>query len=195
ISFFDRRRKIDADFIALLIFMSRGYKIIIHDFRCSRAVREQFEKLGITAIPSKVGRLNVYENMRNYDADFGFEITGHFYLKDFNYLESPETVLLWVRQIIQKEGKNLGELIKPYDRYFRSGELSYPLNSRAFALIEERYTDGRINRDDGILVEYDDWWFNLRVSNTEPVMRLVVEAKNVELLNHKVQELEAMLKR
>jgi len=194
ISFFDRRKKIDADFIALLIIMSRGYKKIIHDFRCSRAVREQFEKLGITAIPSKVGRLNVYENMKNYDADFGFEITGHFYLKDFNYLESPETVLLWVRQIIQKEGKNLEELIKPYDRYFRSGELSYPLNSRAFALIKERYADGRINRDDGILVEYDDWWFNLRASNTEPVMRLIVEAQNRELLNRKVQELEGMLR-
>ncbi len=193
IVFTDRKKKMDADFIALLIAEKRGYKKVVHDFRCSRAVREQFKSHGIVGIPSRVGRLNVYENMKNFDADFGFELSGHFYLKDFNYLESPETVLLWIREIIHKEGKNLGELIKPLDRYFRSGELSYPIHSGAIGILEDTYADGKISKDDGLMVEYDEWWFNLRPSHTEPVMRLIVEATTEQLLRSKLAEIEHML--
>ena len=193
ITFFDQRKPIDADLITLLLAEKLGYKKIVHDFRFARTVRTQFEKLGITAIPSRVGRLSMYENMKNYDAEFGAEISGHYYFRDFQYLEAPEAVLLYVRNIIQSEGKNLAELTRPYDTYYRSQEMKFPANPDMFSKIEERYSDGKITKDDGILVEYDDWWFSLRLSNTEPVMRLMVEADSKELLNRRVQELVGVL--
>jgi len=195
ITFFDRQHKIEADFITLLIAEYLGLKRIVHDFRFSKSVREQFKKLGIVAIPSKVGRLHIYENMKNYEGEFGAELSGHYYLKEFNCLESPEMVLLWIRNIIQKTGKNLQELIKPFDKYFRTSELSMPYSSGAFDRIEQKYSDAKISKDDGILVEYDDWWLSLRKSNTEPMMRLIIEAKNVGLLERKLDEINETLRR
>lgn len=193
ISFFDRKRAIGADFITLLIAQHFGYKRIVHDFRFSRGVRKAFAQLGITAIPSRIGRLALQQNMRSSEADLGAELSGHYYLKEFNGLESPETILLWLRTILQTSGKNLSELIKPYDTWFRTEELSYPLNTNAQSAVAERFADGKVSMEDGVYVEYEDWWFSLRPSNTEPLMRLVVEANSAELLERKLAEITSVI--
>jgi phosphomannomutase len=197
ITFFDRRKEIDPDLITLLLTEHNQYKKVVHDFRFARSVRKKLGEMGVTAFPSRVGRIYMQENMRNYEADFGAELSGHFYFKDFKYLEAPEAVLLYVRNIIQKTGKNLEELVKPYDTYFRAGELTYPMNRSAIEKLEQHFAQlpgAKVSKDDGITIEFEDWWFNLRQSHTEPVMRLIIEAQNEELLAKRLQELEGVMR-
>ncbi len=193
IAFFEGETRIEADLIFLLVAEKMGYKRVVHELRFSQAVRDRLRELSVQSIVSKVGRLNLYEAMRKNQADFGGEYSGHFYFKDFYYLESPELMLLHVCNIVRHEGKNLPELIKPYQVYYRQPEISFPYNPDVLRQLEEKYSDGKIDKLDGLTVEYTDWWFNLRPSNTEPLMRLVVEAKTKELLDQKVSELREVL--
>ncbi|MDP2648241.1 MAG: hypothetical protein Q8P35_03310 [Candidatus Yanofskybacteria bacterium] len=194
ISFSEGDNKIPADLIFALVADKMGFKNVVHELRFSRSVRERFQELRVKSSISRVGRLYMYEMMKKTQADFGGELSGHFYFKSFNFLESPELMLLYVRNIIQKEGRNLAELVKMYDMYYRIPEKSFRRNPGALSALEEKYKDGKIDHTDGLTVDYPEWWFNLRLSNTEPVMRLVIEAKTKELLDQKVSELKEILR-
>lgn len=202
ISFYEDGTKIAADFITALLADTLGATAVVHDLRFSRSVLEYWASRGIKTVASRVGRLNMAVNMREVDAQVGGETSGHFYFKPFFYLEAPEAVLLLVLRAMQTSGKSLAELTEPYRRYFKSEEIAIPENGKWFQLrqrVKETFSQGRITENDGITVEFNEadgtlsWWANLRPSNTEPVLRLVVEARTKDLLQEKVSELRYLL--
>jgi phosphomannomutase len=169
---------------------------IVYDPRYTWALIDSARENGGRAIISKVGHSYIKEVMRKEKAVFCGESSGHTYFKDFWYADSGMIPLLMVLEMVSKQG-DLDQLLKPYlERYFISGEINYEIADYqpVFRKIEERYSDGQIDKLDGLSVEYPDWRFNLRASNTEPLVRLNIEAKSKEKLQEKVKELEGLIK-
>lgn len=188
IVFYQDQEKIESDFVFALLAGRLGFRTLVHDFRFSRGAQDALRNPGTRVFVSRVGRLFIHQVMKDQDADFGGEISGHFFFKSFGYLEAPECVLLMVVNIVASSQLSLKELVAPYRTWAKSEEIKLPVNFEAFTLLEEKYKDGRIIKIDGLTAAFDDWWFNLRASNTEPVMKLVVEAKTKELLEDKLRE-------
>ncbi len=172
-------------------------KKVVIDARLSRGAEEQIEKNGILLIKSEVGYPNVRRHMRAEEAFFGGELSGHFFWKDFYYAESALLTSLRVLKVLLSSNKTIGELVQPFKTYFNSGEINFKVLDKAKKLekIEKRYQDGKISHIDGVTVDYEDWWFNLRPSNTEPLLRLVVEAKTQKALDSKKQELSELIQK
>lgn len=193
ITFFEHGRPIAADWIFLMLADYCAWQPVVFDLRFSRAVREHLEKRGAAYIVSPVGRPALVRKMQEANAILGAEISGHYYWKSFANMESPELTLLQVMRIIQERSQTIGELIAPYVQYAKSEEINIPIKDRkAAAGMFDRMTwyfgDGQISRMDGLTVEYSSWWFNIRPSNTEPVLRLVVEAESKEMLDQRVEQ-------
>lgn len=169
---------------------------IVYDPRYTWALIDAARENGGQAVIAKVGHSYIKEVMRKEEAVFCGESSGHTYFKDFWYADSGMIPLLMVLEMISKEG-DLDRLLAPYfERYFISGEINYEVKDYKplFEKIKEQYCDGQISDIDGISVEFPDWRFNLRASNTEPLVRLNVEAKSQELVQEKVKELEDLIK-
>lgn len=179
---------------------------VIYDFRFSKGVLEKFASWGVRAIRSKTGRAFMRESMAGHGADIGGEISGHIYFKEANYNEMPLLTMLRLLKIIKKSEKSIDELVEPFKTRFNSGEINIAtggLGQGVGEIIEKlknKYHDGKIDELDGLTIEYSDpvddgasWWFNLRPSNTEPLVRLVVEAKTKNLLDEKVIEIRGLL--
>lgn len=175
---------------------------VVYDLRFSRGVLEKFKERNIPHFHSRVGWSFLKENAIRHKADIAGELSGHILWKETNYSELPLLTMLRILKIMKKTGKNIAELIKPFKTWSNSGEINVATNNLRLAAsaiiqkLKEKYKDGKIDESDGLTVEYDDpandvasWWFNLRSSNTETVLRLVVEAKNKNLLDEKVSEL------
>ena len=126
----------------------------------------------------------------------GGEFSGHYYSKRHYFCEAPIFVLLKVLEIVSKKGVSLSQLIKPFKRYFHSGEINFSVKNKekVLAVFEKKYKKGRISRLDGLRVDFNNWWFLLRPSNTEPLLRLVIEAKTKELFQKKKKELVSLIK-
>ena len=126
---------------------------------------------------------------------FGGELSGHFYFKDNYYCDSGMLAFAHVINVISKSGSSLSELIEPLRRYCGSGERNFRNEDKdeAIAALAEKYADGRVDFLDGVTVQYPNWWFNVRKSNTEPLLRLNVEARYAALLNEKLEELAPLL--
>jgi nucleotide-binding universal stress UspA family protein len=155
---------------------------ILHDLRSSWAVREEILACGGVPVMTRVGHSFIKRAMREKDAAFGGELSGHYYFRDNFYCDSGAFALLNVLSLLCRERRPLGELIRPLQRYAGSGEINSEVEDKE-AKIEElarTYAAGKQLRLDGLSVEFDDWWFNVRPSNTEPVLRLVLEAKSRE---------------
>ncbi|MBU1045822.1 phosphomannomutase/phosphoglucomutase [Patescibacteria group bacterium] len=172
-------------------------KKIVCDARMSRGAREYLEKFGIEAIKSKVGYPHVKKLMRQSGIFVGGELSGHFFWQDFSYAESALLTLIRLMRVLAVEDKKISELIKPMQNYFNSGELNFEVFDKEGAMkrIEEKYKEENRSYLDGLTVEGADWWFNARLSNTEPLLRLIVEAKTQKLLQEKTDELEKIIKR
>ena len=168
---------------------------IVYDIRFSRGVKERFKEWGIIAFPSRVGRAFLRDNMVRHKADIAGELSGHIFFKEAYYNELPLLAILRILNIMVQTGRNIDELAEPFKTWFNSGEINIALSVERLAFreiserLEEKYKDGKIGELDGITIEYPNWWFNLRPSNTEPLLRLVVEAKTPELLKDKVKEI------
>ena len=137
--------------------------------------------------------------MQRTNAAFGGELSGHYYWREFGGMECPELTVLRLYDVIEKSGKRLSELVVPYRNMFRSGEISIPVRDRKHigSLLEklaQHFRYGTPDRTDGLTVEFDDWWFNIRSSNTEPMLRLVVEAQSEALLNSMVDEVTRIIR-
>jgi phosphomannomutase len=199
IEFFDKGRKIPSEFIFLLLTEIIDFKKVVFDFRFSRSVYEKLNELGVSRFPSRVGRYHVYNLMEDNEADFGSETSGHFYFKQFNYLEAPELVMLLAINLVKQEGLGLTELAMSYKKYFKSEEMAIPVHDDVFQVLEMSYGHGvKIDHFDGLTVDLwnkEGWWFNLRASHTEPLMRLIVEAKNMALMVSKTREISALIKK
>ena len=174
---------VPGDFVTALLGESFVRKFpgskIVYDVRASRAVRDRVEAAGGTPLMNRVGHAFIKKRMRDEDAVFGGEVSGHFYFRDNWYADNGMIPALLVLELLGRAGRKLSELLAPLrSRYFITGEINSKVADVAGALrrIEERYGDGEITKMDGVSVDYPDWHFNVRPSNTEPLLRLNLEA-------------------
>ncbi len=169
---------------------------IVYDVRNSHLVADVISEHGGRPIRSKVGHSFIKAEMRKYDAPFGGEFSGHYYFRDNWYADSGLIAALVAIQVVSDSGKKLSELVDGYaGRYARSPEVNFVIEDKAAKLAElkAKYVDGQQDELDGLTVEYADWWFNVRPSNTEPLLRLNVEAKTSEVLAQELNKLKALL--
>ncbi len=170
---------------------------IVLDLRMSRSVSEEIQKNGGRTIESRVGHAFVKRTMRENNAVFGAELSGHYYFRDFFFVDGAIFAALLFLKIISESGKNLDELTRGLRNWEKSDEMNFKVEN-APALIEkvkEKFKDGKKKEIDGLSVDYADWWFNIRASNTEPLVRLVIEAKNKEMLAEKTKEIKEVLEK
>jgi phosphomannomutase len=162
---------------------------ILYNLIVSKSVPALVTRLGGTAIRTRVGHSFIKADMRRLNAIFGGEHSGHFYFRDNWFADSGLIALLITLELVSVEGKPLSELIKPLDTGVRSGEINSTVSDTTSKLqaLEEHFGPRAQSVDhlDGLTVEYGDWWFNVRSSNTEPLLRLNVEANNQALMEQK----------
>ena len=164
---------------------------IIYDVRASRAVPDTIGRGGGVALMNRVGHAFIKARMRKEDAAFAGEVSGHYYFRDFSQADSGVVPFLMMLELISKRGRRLSEILAPLrERYFITGEINTPVPDVALKLqeLKERYADGHVSHLDGISVDFDDWHFNVRPSNTEPLLRLNLEATSEELMEEKRDE-------
>jgi phosphomannomutase len=164
---------------------------VIYDVRASRAVPDTIERAGGVPLVNRVGHAFIKARMRKEDAAFAGEVSGHYYFRDFSQADSGVVPFLLMLELISNRGRRLSEILAPLrSRYFITGELNTPVPDVALKLqeLKERYADGRVSHLDGISVDFDDWHFNVRPSNTEPLLRLNLEATSEELMERKRDE-------
>ncbi len=177
---------VDGDFLTTLLTESLLIKnpppptpTVLYDVRASRAVADVAERDGGRALVNRVGHAFFKTRMREENAVFGGEVSGHYYFRDFYCADSGTLPALLILELLSKREAKMSELLEPYrSKYFISGEINSTVddgNAKIEALAE-RYSDARQSRLDGISVDYDDWHFNVRASNTEPLLRLCLES-------------------
>jgi phosphomannomutase len=182
---------VPGDFVTALLAESMLEKspggTIIYDVRASWAVRDVVERLGGTALPNRVGHAFIKLRMREVDAVFAGEVSGHYYFRDFYQADSGTIPALLVLELVSKRGQRLSEILRPFrERYFLTGELNTPVADVALTLqrLKEHFADqGEVSHLDGISITAGDWHLNVRPSNTEPLLRL-----NLEALDHALME-------
>jgi phosphomannomutase len=175
---------IDGDFLTALLAESLLGKrdageAILYDVRASRAVADTVERAGGTARMNRVGHAFFKRRMRNDGSLFGGEVSGHYYFRDFYCADSGTLPALLILELLSTSGRRLSELLAPYhSRYFISGEINSEVADPPGRMeaIAAHYPDARQTRLDGVSVDYDDWHFNVRPSNTEPLLRLCLES-------------------
>ena len=169
---------------------------ILYNLICSRGVPELITQLGGKAIRTRVGHSFIKAEMRENNAIFGGEHSGHFYFRDNFFADSGMIALLVVLELISRENKPVSELIRSIDHRFRSGEINSHVKDIPTKLQElrDRFKDGQQDELDGITVNYPDWWFNVRASNTEPLIRLNLEGDTKELMEKHRDELLAIIR-
>lgn len=185
---------VSMDLITALIaqdILSEQTGNVLYDLRSSRAVKEAIEEANGTPIMSRVGHAFIKAQMREYDAVFGGELSGHYYFKENYNAESSSMAAIRVFNLMRKTGLSLSELILPLKRYHHSGEINSEVKDKdaIMRMLAEEYSDGKVSYLDGVMVEYQDWWFNVRPSNTEPLLRLNLEATTESMMKEKRDEL------
>jgi phosphomannomutase len=187
---------VPGDFVTALLAESMLEKepgdTIIYDVRASWAVRDTVERLGGKALPNRVGHAFIKQRMREIDAVFAGEVSGHYYFRDFYQADSGTIPALLMLELVSKRGRKLSELLRPFrERYFLTGELNTPVADVALTLqrLKEHFADqGEASHLDGISITAEDWHMNVRPSNTEPLLRLNIEALEPELMKRKRDE-------
>jgi phosphomannomutase len=195
---------ISGDFITALLseafLLKHPHAKIVYDLRASHAVKDTVERLGGTAIMNRVGHAFIKRTMREQDAMFGGEVTGHYYFRENYYADNGFIPALLILELMSKKGQSLAELLQPLRaKYFISGEINTKMPSMALVdeklqVLKRKYQNGRLSTLDGVSIEYDDWHFNVRASNTEPLIRLNLEATTPALMEAKRDEVLAVIR-
>jgi phosphomannomutase len=192
---------VPGDFVTALlaesILAKEGGGNVIYDVRASWAVPETIERAGGTPLVNRVGHAYIKHRMRKEGAVFAGEVSAHYYFRDFSQADSGVVPFLLLVELISKRGRKLSELLAPYrKRFFLTGEINTPVADVPLKLqeLKERYGDARVTHLDGISIDYDDWHFNVRPSNTEPLLRLNLEARSQELMEAKRDEVLALIR-
>jgi len=174
----------------------RPKKKILYDIRSSNIVPETIKKSGGIPIPYRIGHALIKEKMRSQNIFFAGELSGHYYHKSHYFCETPLFVLFGILEEISKSGKDLSELIKPFKRYFHTGEINFKVKDKekTLKLIERKFKNGQISHLDGLRINFKDWWFLARPSGTEDLLRLTIEAKTKKLMLQKKKELSSLIK-
>ncbi|MGC9331312.1 MAG: hypothetical protein ACP5DZ_05465, partial [Bacteroidales bacterium] len=177
---------------------------LIQDIRTSKSVAEYLSKYDIDMHTWRVGRAYAANKLKEIDGLYGGELAGHYYFKDFYYSDSGLLACLIVLQVLKKlkdKGISLSERISEISRYYSSGEINFKINQKKEAM--EAVKDHFIKQEepvsfmnfDGYRLNYRDWWFNIRPSNTEPYLRLIAEAINNDMLTEKVEEIKSIVEK
>lgn len=168
---------------------------IVYDLRSSLVVAEEIIKNGGTPRRERVGHAFMKKALRDSHAIFGGELSGHFYYRDNFYADSAMITLVHIINIVSEKDAPISELIRPLQKYAGSGEINFEVENKKAKMDElaRRYSDSQIDHLDGVTIRYKDWWFNCRPSNTEPLLRLNIEAKSKEMLDEKLSELTEQL--
>ena len=179
----DNGQFVDGDFLTALLAESIIAKepgaAILYDVRASRAVRDVVERAGGSAHVNRVGHAFFKTRMRDQGAAFGGEVSGHYYFRDFYCADSGTIPALLILELLSQKGRRMSELLADFrSRYFISGEINSEVADGEAKMRElaERYSDAEISHLDGVSVDYPDWHFNVRPSNTEPLLRLNLES-------------------
>jgi phosphomannomutase len=191
---------VDGDFLTALLaetlLVKHPSSTILYDVRASRAVPDTVERNGGTPHINRVGHAFFKTRMRKEGSLFGGEVSGHYYFRDFYCADSGTIPALLILEQLSKQGKRLSELLKPYrEHYFISGEINTEVSDQEAKMkeISERYADAKQGRLDGVSIDYEDWHFNVRPSNTEPLLRLCLESlrsqQHMEEMRDEVLEL------
>jgi phosphomannomutase len=185
-------------------FLEKEKGIVLEDIRTSKAVKEYLKKLGGEVRTWKVGRAFAAPKLREIKGIYGGELAGHYYFRDFYYSDSGIMAALIVLNLLarfKKEGKTMSELISGISKYANSGEINFKIEQKLEAM--EAVKNHFIAEEepiefmdfDGYRLDYKDWWFNVRPSNTEPYLRLLAEATNEKLLKTKLDEIKSIIKK
>ncbi len=168
---------------------------IVYDLRSSLVVSEEIIKHGGTPRRERVGHAFMKKALRDTHAIFGGELSGHFYYRDNYYADSGMITLVHLLNIVSEANMPVTELVQPIRRYHSSGEMNFKVEDKRGKMEElsRRYSDGQIDHLDGVTIRYKDWWFNCRPSNTEPLLRLNVEAKSEKVLKERLAEVKEQL--
>jgi phosphomannomutase len=195
---------ISGDFITALLaqafLLKHPGSTILYDLRASHAVRDTVAEHGGTSLMNRVGHAFFKRRMRETNAIFGGEVTGHYYFRDNFYADNGFIPALLILELMSKRGLSLRDLLAPLrERYFISGEINTTLTgmdalNEKLDQIAARYADGHQYRLDGLSVEYPDWHFNVRPSNTEPLLRLNLEATTSALMEKRRDEVLALIR-
>ncbi|HYI45769.1 MAG TPA: phosphomannomutase/phosphoglucomutase [Actinomycetota bacterium] len=169
---------------------------ILYNLICSWTVPEVIKENGGKPIRSRVGHSFIKELMAETGAVFGGEHSGHYYFKDNFRADSGMIAALLVLEMMCEAGKPLSELLEPYNRYFDSGEINSEVADQQGTMkkLAETYSEGKQDWTDGLTVEFEDWWFNCRPSNTEPLLRLNLEARTERLMEEKRDEVLSIIR-
>jgi phosphomannomutase len=171
---------------------------IIYDVRASWAVPDTIERDGGVPLVNRVGHAFIKQRMREEHALFGGEVSGHYYFREFTQADSGTIPFLLMLELISQRGRTLSETLQPFrERYFITGELNTPVADVDAKLreLEQRFgPEGKVSHLDGLSVEADDWHMNVRPSNTEPLLRLNLEARTPELMERKRDEVLAVIR-
>ena len=203
----EKGNTVGADLMTALLapeFVTEPGTRIVYDLRSSWAVKEEIESAGGEAVRDRVGHSFIKATMRANGAVFGGELSGHFYFKNNHTCDSGMIAMVSVLNLLnepQNRDKPVSELLKDIRRYHSTGEINFRVEDKdaAIADLKKRYADGRQDELDGITIEYGDlgdsdwWWFNVRCSNTEPLLRLNLEAASAEQRDRGRDELVALL--
>jgi phosphomannomutase len=171
---------------------------IIYDVRASWAVRDVVERAGGTALANRVGHAFIKHRMREVDAAFAGEVSGHYYFREFSQADSGTVPALLMLELVSKKGQPLSEILRPFrERYFITGEINSRVDDVPLKLqeLKEHFSaQGEISHVDGISITAEDWHLNVRPSNTEPLLRLNLEALDPELMERKRDEALALIR-
>ena len=172
---------------------------ILYDVRSSRAVPEAIASAGGKPVMCRVGHAFIKKQMHETDAWFAGELSTHYYFRDFFMAESSDLAMLYALAAMKRMGKKLSELIAPIKKYFHSEEINFSVNDKNALMkrLEEKYGSlaSETIRIDGLRFEFSSWWFNVRASNTEPLVRLNLEAQTKEEMDARVEEVAEIIRR
>jgi phosphomannomutase len=195
---------IAGDFITALLaesfLMKQPGSTIIYDVRASYAVKDIVARYNGRALMNRVGHAFIKRRMREEDAVFGGEVTGHYYFRENFYADNGFIPALLILELMSQKGQSLRDLLKPLrEKYFISGEINTKLASIDLAAakidtLAREYAHGNVYRLDGISAEFDDWHFNVRASNTEPLLRLNLEGLTPEIMEKRRDEVLGIIR-
>ncbi|HXK80499.1 MAG TPA: phosphomannomutase/phosphoglucomutase, partial [Kiritimatiellia bacterium] len=182
--------------IAKMVLAKNPGANIFYDLRSSWAVKEVILENGGIPHRSRVGHAFIKAQMREKDALFAGELSGHYYFKENSFAESSALAVLFIANLVSQSDKPLSELIAPIRRYFASGEINSTVSdsARVFQALRAKYADADLLELDGLSFEYPTWWFNVRSSNTEPLVRLNLEAKTKAEMEQRRDEVLTLIR-
>jgi len=175
---------------------------VLQDIRTSKSVGEYLEQFGVEMKTWRVGRAFATPKLREIDGLYGGELAGHYYFKEFSYSDSGLLASLYILDVFSdfiRKGRSVSSVIKGISQYANSGEKNYVIEDKEAAIklvVETISRDEKPDKEydfDGVRLEFPDWWFNIRPSNTEPYLRFLAEAKTKDLLDEKVKYIETIL--